>query len=147
MTARTFRAAAAIGIVNVSLMILLSARGETANGFVQSSSLPDVSGISAVSPVSYSPGSVGKGKATFLRLCPECHDDDGKALTQAMGPAADLTDPTRWKFGTSDAHVFRSIKNGAGSAMPVFGNQLKDEEIWDLVNFIRSLGPASFRKP
>jgi mono/diheme cytochrome c family protein len=103
-----------------------------------------------VNPIPYSPGSIAKGKATFLRLCPECHDEDGKALAQTLAPAADLTDPSRWKFGTDDAHSFRSNRDGAGAAMPVFGNQLKSEQIWDLVNFIRSIGPASLqpnRKP
>ncbi len=104
---------------------------------------PDVSGIPTSSAVPYSSKSIAAGKATFLRLCAECHDEDGKALAQSMGPAADLTDPTRWKHGTTEAHVFRSIRDGAGTAMPVFGNQLSGDQIWELVNFIRSIGPAS----
>lgn len=147
MIGRPRRAAAFVGFATALFTTFLAVSRETAAEPRQSSNLPDVSGIPATSPIPYSSASAAKGKATFLRLCQECHDDDGKALTQAMGPAADLTDPTRWKFGTTDAHVFRSIQKGAGSAMPVFGNQLKDEEIWDLVNFIRSIGPASFRKP
>jgi mono/diheme cytochrome c family protein len=119
--------------------------GTAASATLQTAGLPDVSGIPAASQVPYSPKSVAGGKATFQRLCAECHDEDGKALAQMMGPAADLTDPSRWKFGTSDAHVFRSIRDGAGTAMPVFGNQLNGDQIWDLVNFIRSIGPASFK--
>lgn len=111
----------------------------------QNGGLPNVSGIPAVSPIPFTSKSVAAGKATFLRLCAECHDEDGKALAQSMGPAADLTDPSRWKYGTSDAHVFRSIRDGAGTAMPVFGNQLSGEQIWELVNFIRSIGPASLK--
>jgi mono/diheme cytochrome c family protein len=116
----------------------------------QSKNLPDVSGIPAANPAAYSSASVAKGKATYMRLCPECHDDDGKALAQTLAPAADLTDPSRWKYGTTDAHLFRSIRDGAGAAMPVFGNQLSTDQIWDLVNFIRSIGPAASqpsRKP
>jgi mono/diheme cytochrome c family protein len=120
--------------------------GTAAYATLQNSGLPDVSGIPAVSPVPSSPKSVAGGKATFLRLCAECHDEDGKALAQMMGPAADLTDPSRWKHGTGDAHLFRSIRDGAGTAMPVFGNQLSGDQIWDLVNFIRSIGPASFKQ-
>lgn len=117
--------------------------GPTAYAMLQSSAPPDVSGIPAASPVPYSSKSIAAGKATFQRLCAECHDEDGKALAQMMGPAADLTDPSRWKHGTSDAHLFRSIRDGAGTAMPVFGNQLSGDQIWELVNFIRSIGPAS----
>lgn len=117
----------------------------TVSASLQNASVPDVSGIPAKSPVPFAQKSIAAGKATFLRLCAECHDEDGKALAQSMGPAADLTDPTRWRHGTGDAHVFRSIRDGAGAAMPVFGNQLKNEDVWDLVNFIRSIGPASFQ--
>jgi cytochrome c oxidase cbb3-type subunit III len=117
--------------------------GVAASSSFQKGDLPDVSGIPAASPVPYSSKSVAAGKATFQRLCAECHDEDGKALAQMMGPAADLTDPSRWKYGTSDQHVFRSIRDGAGSAMPVFGKQLSEPQMWELVHFIRSIGPAS----
>jgi mono/diheme cytochrome c family protein len=119
--------------------------GVTASVAFGQGSVPDVSGIPAASPVPYSSKSVAAGKATFQRLCAECHDEDGKALAQMMGPAADLTDPSRWKYGTSDQHLFRSIRDGAGTAMPVFGNQLSEQQMWELVHFIRSIGPASSR--
>ena len=111
-------------------------------GIEQSKNLPDVSGIPAMNPVPYSSPSIAKGKNTFVRLCAECHDDDGKALAQTLAPATDLTDPSRWKSGTSDAHLFRSIRDGAGAAMPVFGSQLSSDDMWNIVNFIRSIGPA-----
>ena len=119
--------------------------GTAAYATLQKDGLPDVSGIPAVSPVPYTSKSIAAGKATFLRLCAECHDEDGKALAQMMGPAADLTDPGRWKYGTTDAHVLRSIRDGAGNAMPLFGNQLSGDQIWELVHFIRSIGPASLK--
>ena len=90
----------------------------------QAADLPDVSDIPTVNPVAYASESIGRGKATFLRLCAECHDEDGRALAQTLAPAADLTDPGRWKYGTDDAYVFLSIRDGAGDAMPVYGNQL-----------------------
>jgi mono/diheme cytochrome c family protein len=31
--------------------------------------------------------------------------------------------------------------------MPPFGVDLKDPQIWDVVNFIRSIGPAANRPP
>jgi mono/diheme cytochrome c family protein len=129
-----------------SLMTLGLCIGATgAYATLQNGPPPDVSGIPAVSPVPYSPKSAAGGKATFQRLCAECHDEDGKALAQMMGPAADLTDPSRWKYGTGDAHVFRSIRDGAGTAMPAFGKQLSSDQTWELVHFIRSIGPPSFK--
>jgi mono/diheme cytochrome c family protein len=99
----------------------------------------------AGNPIPYSPASIARGKSLFLQNCQSCHDEDGRARSAAIAIAADLTDPDRWKFGTGDAQVFGSIKNGAADAMPPFGGDLKDEQIWDIVNFIRSIGPESKR--
>jgi mono/diheme cytochrome c family protein len=131
--------------VGALVALAVCTNGMAAYAALQNGPLPDVSGIPAASPVPSSPKTVAAGKATFQRLCAECHDEDGKALAQMMGPAADLTDPSRWKYGTSEAHLFRSIRDGAGTAMPVFGNQLSQDQIWELVHFIRSIGPQSFK--
>ena len=101
-------------------------------------------------PVPYSPASVGRGKLVYLQNCQDCHGEDGKAQGSAIAVAPDLTAPTVWKYGQSDAQIFLNIKNGAGDNMPPFGPLgpgLKDEQIWDLVNFIRSIGPAAKRPP
>ena len=96
-------------------------------------------------PVPYTPESIARGKTYFLQNCQSCHDEDGRGRSAAVAIAADLTDPDRWKFGTGDAQVFKTIKNGAAEAMPPFGSDLKDQQIWDVVNFIRSIGPESKR--
>jgi mono/diheme cytochrome c family protein len=96
-------------------------------------------------PVPYTSESIARGKTYFLQNCQSCHDEDGRARSAAVAIAADLTDPDRWKFGTGDAELFKTIKNGAADAMPPFATDLKDEQIWDVVNFIRSIGPESKR--
>lgn len=96
-------------------------------------------------PVPYAPASVARGKSAYLQNCQSCHDEDGRAQSAAVAIAADLTDPSHWKFGIGDAQVFATIKSGRGDAMPPFGSDLKDEQIWDIVNFIRSIGPAANR--
>jgi len=96
-------------------------------------------------PVPYTPASIARGRTFFLQNCQSCHDEDGRARSAAVAIAADLTDPDRWKFGTADRQIFNTIKNGAADAMPPFGADLKDEQIWDVVNFVRSIGPESKR--
>jgi len=62
--------------------------------------------------------------------------------------APDLTRPERWKYGQTDDQIFSNIRDGAGDNMPPFGRLgpgLKDMQIWDLVNFIRSIGPEAKR--
>jgi cytochrome c oxidase cbb3-type subunit 3 len=102
-------------------------------------------GVPDRNPTPYAPASIARGKTYFLQNCQSCHDEDGRARSAAVAIAADLTDPSRWKFGTSDAALFKTIKNGAAEAMPPFGTDLKDDQIWDVVNFIRSIGPAASR--
>ena len=97
-------------------------------------------------PVSYAPESVARGKSLYLQNCQSCHDEDGRARSAAVAIAADLTDPSRWKFGTSDGQLFKTIKDGAAEAMPPFGVDLKDPQIWDVVNFIRTLSRVQGQK-
>ena len=59
---------------------------------------------------------------------------------------ADLTDGT-WDHGSADAEIFRVISEGAPSksAMKGFKSRMTANEIWNLVNYLKSLQakPAS----
>jgi mono/diheme cytochrome c family protein len=100
------------------------------------------------SPVAYSKKSIDRGRATFLQNCTSCHGEDGKAEGSLIASATDLTSPNLYKSGTSEGEIFRSIRDGAGDQMPAFKSQLASEtDIWNLVNFIRSLWPESQRPP
>jgi cbb3-type cytochrome c oxidase subunit III len=104
--------------------------------------------VSAENPTAYSPESIARGKTLFLQNCQDCHGEDGKAQGSAIAVAPDLTRPEVWKYGQTDDQIFSNIRNGAGDNMPPFGPLgpgLKDPQIWDLVNFIRSIGPESKR--
>lgn len=101
------------------------------------------------SPVPYTNESITQGSKAFARYaCASCHGDDGKANVGAIADATDLTAPNLYKNGTSEGEIFRSIRDGAGEMMPPFKSQVSSEQdIWYLVNFIRSLWPASMQPP
>jgi mono/diheme cytochrome c family protein len=100
------------------------------------------------SPVAYSKKSIDRGRVTFLQNCTSCHGENGKAEGSLIADATDLTSPSLYKSGTSEGEIFRSIRDGAGDQMPAFKSQLASEaDIWNLVNFIRSLWPESMRPP
>jgi mono/diheme cytochrome c family protein len=104
--------------------------------------------LAADERVPFSRESVARGRTVYLQNCQDCHGDDGKAQGSAIAVAPDLTRPDGWKFGQGDAEIFANIKNGAGDNMPPFGPigpGLKDAQIWDLVNYIRSIGPENRR--
>lgn len=83
-----------------------------------------------------------------MRYCAGCHGNDGKATVDVVADATDLTSPKTWRHGTGEGEIFASIRDGQGASMPSFKTQIKsEEEIWNLVNFIRSLWPESMRPP
>jgi mono/diheme cytochrome c family protein len=97
------------------------------------------------SPVPFSKASIDRGRIVYARECTECHGADGKSQVDVIADATDLTRPEAWKSGTSEGEVFRSIRDGAGDAMPPFADKAKEEDLWHMVNFVRSLWPESAR--
>ena len=88
-------------------------------------------------------GAIEEGRFLYVRMnCAYCHGFDGKG---GMGP--DLTDQ-RWRYGSSDADVFNSIFRGRAQGMPAWGEILPQNQIWELVAYVRALGgtnPARYR--
>jgi mono/diheme cytochrome c family protein len=98
------------------------------------------------SPVPFSQASIARGKILYARACTECHGADGKSQVDVIANATDLTNPKAWRSGTSEGEIFRSIRDGAGEAMPPFAEKVpKDEDLWHLVNYLRNLWPDSAR--
>jgi mono/diheme cytochrome c family protein len=88
-------------------------------------------------------GEPDKGKAAYERLCSACHGTQGKgdgpAGQMIRPPAADLTS-SKVK-GKPDAELFQTIQNGRPpTPMAAFKGQLSDQQIHDVVAYIRSLG-------
>jgi mono/diheme cytochrome c family protein len=64
--------------------------------------------------------------------CVACHGNNARG---AVGP--DLTDD-EWLRAPSDEMIFNVIKNGrAGTLMSPFKDALKDEQIWQVVTYLR----------
>ena len=96
-------------------------------------------------PIAYSSPSIRRGRRDYLRLCQICHGADGKALENTDFEATNLTEPRYYLNGSSDGDIFFSTKDGAGFEMPAFRDKMDDEQIWHVVNFIRSIGPKELR--
>jgi mono/diheme cytochrome c family protein len=105
--------------------------------------------VRADNPIAATKESIAAGKRTFMQNCTQCHGADGRARVDfAAGGATDLTQPSLYKHGTSDAEIFRSISDGAGLGMPAFKVEMSDKaDIWSLVNFIHTLWPAADANP
>lgn len=96
------------------------------------------------------PDTIGSGGMTFNGDCAFCHGQDGRTpsdVGQGMYPRVpSLASPEAQQW--SDAELFWIIRNGNRyTGMGGFGKSLSDEQIWDLVHYIRSLGARPSETP
>lgn len=92
-------------------------------------------------PVAASDASVAAGRRTYQRLCSRCHGVEGKGDgggAGAGGQPADFTDQS-WEFGSSDGEIFAAISEGTSADMESYAERLDATDIWNLVNYIRTL--------
>ncbi len=103
----------------------------------------------APNPVKPTPTSLAQGKKMYGFDCALCHgkDGDGKGdLAADMNlKLADYRDSAALKDMT-DGEMFYIIKNGKGQ-MTGEADRVKPEEIWNLVNYVRSLAKRSASAP
>ena len=88
-----------------------------------------------------------QGKKLYMQFCASCHGQSGKgdgAAAAALNPKPrDHTDKD-YMSKMSDAEMLSVIKNGGASIgksplMPPWGASLKDEQIQDVIAYIRTL--------
>jgi mono/diheme cytochrome c family protein len=96
-------------------------------------------------PVKPTAESLARGKKDYGYDCAVCHGANGSGngeLTADMKlTLKDYRDPAALK-DLSDGEIFYIIQNGRG-AMTGEGDRRKPGEIWDMVNYIRSLSKSA----
>ena len=95
----------------------------------------------AKNPVAMNDESVAAGKTLYMKHCKSCHGSkglgDGPKAKELDTPSGDFTAP---EFtGQTDGEMFYKIKEGRDD-MPSFKKKIADdEEMWSIVNFVRTL--------
>jgi cytochrome c oxidase cbb3-type subunit 3 len=90
-------------------------------------------------PVAASADSTAAGKRVYTRMCSRCHGSEGKGDgTAATAPVPDLTD-AKWDYGGSDGEIFSVVHDGVSADMDGYAARLSDTEIWNVVNYVRSV--------
>ena len=102
-------------------------------------------------PVPSTPASITAGRTVYNMNCRQCHGlrlkGDGPLAPKNPKPS-DLTDD-KWDHGTSDGEIFAVIWNGAPapmSEMKPMKDMLRERDVWNVINFIRSMGPKPATK-
>lgn len=91
-------------------------------------------------PIARDPGAVARGLSEYREDCLPCHGApgvDAAEFQEGMNPSAPGIDAAVVQ-NLSDAELFWVIKNGIRmTGMPAFGVNEKDDEIRDIVAFVR----------
>jgi mono/diheme cytochrome c family protein len=101
-----------------------------------------VDAVVGANPVAGDATSVSRGKDLFGVYCVVCHGEtgqgDGPAALRApaLRPWYPLNSPAA--AARSDQYLFGQIWAG-GAVMGPYGHALEISEVWDIVNYIRSL--------
>jgi mono/diheme cytochrome c family protein len=110
------------------------------------------SSASPANPVATTAASIAAGNRTYDASCAACHGPVAQGAARAGMMISiieeqhgkqppDLTDQ-QFDHGSSDGDVFTVIKRGVPPTMKAgFGGRIPDEDIWNIVNYPRTLRP------
>ncbi len=73
------------------------------------------------------------GKTHYLENCSACHGKDAKG-----GVAPNLADK-KWRYGSREGAIFKSISEGRPGGMHGWKKYLGDENIWQIIAYLRSI--------
>ena len=95
-------------------------------------------------PIPRSPESIARGRQLFAQDCAVCHGAEGRgdgaaaaALPQRPKDLSRIAPPPIFPDGVVAFRIINGVR-----MMPAFKSTLSENEIWDLLNFIRSLAQA-----
>jgi cbb3-type cytochrome c oxidase subunit III len=92
----------------------------------------------AIADAAPAPGNAAAGKQTYDEICITCHAKDGKGNGGLTG--GNFVDD-KSRLGKSDAELIEIIKNGKEGKigiMPALGKVLSDQQIRDVLAYIRA---------
>ena len=129
---------------NIALWILIAGIGVLVAAGARAQQQPRHADAEKLkNPVPSDAASIEEGKKLYGRHCASCHGPTGKGdggMALSGGTPANLTDET-WDHGSTDGEIFVVIRDGTSTDMESYKEKLSEKQIWQLVNFIRSLGP------
>jgi cytochrome c oxidase cbb3-type subunit 3 len=91
------------------------------------------SGTNTANPLEENAYAVAQGKRLFKQYnCNGCHANGG-------GDSGPPLMDDKWIYGHEPANIYATIVQGRPNGMPSFGGHIPDEQVWQLVAYIRSM--------
>ena len=100
-------------------------------------------------PVAADAASIDAGRATYAKYCRACHGPEGKGDGPAAAAMKDVKPANladaKWEHGSTDGEIFNTIHSGIGPkfAMAAFQGRIPDAQIWNLVNYTKTLSKTA----
>jgi len=87
---------------------------------------------------------LSRGKELYLQYCSGCHGEDGRGEAKTFRPNVGNLSVKELMDQLSDEYLFAVIQKGGAAvgknaAMPAWSIRLSDDDIWDVVAFVRTL--------
>ncbi len=126
-------------IVSAVMLLAFTAYAQTPGG--------NAAARAVKNPVAATPASVTAGAAAYKKYCAFCHGVDAKGngpLAPKDSNPSSLVD-AEWTNGSTDGEIFHLIAAGTPikTAMVGFKGKMPDTDLWNIVNYLRSLGPKT----
>ena len=130
-----------IGIVALAATLSLAAAQHPEGGAHQH---PEAAKLK--NPVAADAASIAEGKQAYEKNCANCHGKTGLgdgAMGAQLNPKPSNLADADWKHGSTDGEIFTVVKDGIkGTPMKSFNSKLTTNQIWSVVNYVRTLNPA-----
>ena len=132
-----------IAIIFITSSLSVSADGNHKSGHGMAHWMAPDAAATKPNPIKSDAASIDRGKKTYFQNCASCHG----AKAMGDGPAAAALTPKPANLAMMsgmhpDGDFAWKIANGRG-AMPAWKNTLSENQIWELVNYLKSLKPKA----
>ena len=141
----SFRDALLTFVLTAALPIALGAYGPQEHQHPAAGAHQHPQAAKLKNPVAANAASIAAGQKLYEKQCAGCHGDAGHgdgAMGEELTPKPSNLADADWKHGATDGEIFTVIRNGVkGTGMKPYAGKLTTRQLWDVVNYVRSIGP------